>query len=58
MTEITDPRTREGYGTLFEAVLQACAEAGLEEDVAVGIAVRTLEIVQAGNMSPLQDEHS
>lgn len=58
MTEVQDPRVREGYGTLFEAVLQACAEVGLDEDVATDIAVRTVEIVQAGNMKPLQDEHS
>jgi hypothetical protein len=58
MTEVKDPRVREGHGALFEAVLQACAEAGLDEDVATDIAVRTGEIVQAGNMNPLQDEHS
>ena len=58
MTEVKNPRLREGYATLFEAVLQACAEAGLGEDVATDIAVRTVEIVQAGNMNPFQDEHS
>lgn len=58
MTEVEDPRVREGYGTLFVAVLQTCAEARLDEDVATSIAVRTVEIVQAGNMNPLQDEHS
>lgn len=57
MTEITDPKVREGYGTLFEAVLQACAEAGLEKDQATAIAVRTVEIVQAGNMLPRQEDH-
>ncbi len=56
MTEVTDPRVREGYGTLFEAVLKACGEAGLGEAVATGIAVRTVEIVQAGNMTPRQDD--
>ncbi len=57
MTEVNDAKVREGYGTLFEAVLKACAEAGLNEDAATSIAVRTVEIVQAGNMTPLQDDH-
>jgi hypothetical protein len=52
-----DRRVREGYGTLFEAVLKACGEAGLDEDTATSIAVRTVEIVQAGNMTPRQDDH-
>lgn len=57
MTRNTDQLVREGYGTLFEAVLQACAEAGLKEQAATDIAVRTVEIVQAGNMTPWQDDH-
>ena len=57
MTRNTDRHVREGYGTLFEAVLQACAEAGLKEEAATAIAVRTVEIVQAGNMTPWQDDH-
>ena len=56
MPEMTDPRVREGYGTLFEAVLKACGQAGLDEDTAIGIAVRTGEIVQAGNMTPRQED--
>ena len=56
MPERIDPRVREGYGTLFEAVLKACAEAGLDDDNATGIAVRTVEIVQAGNMTPRQED--
>lgn len=57
MPERIDRRVREGYGTLFEAVLKACGEAGLDEDTATSIAVRTVEIVQAGNMTPRQDNH-
>ncbi|GHG38358.1 hypothetical protein [Paracoccus aerius] len=57
MTRNTDRHVREGYGTLFEAVLQACVEAGLKAEAATAIAVRTVEIVQAGNMTPWQDDH-
>lgn len=42
MPERIDRRVREGYGTLFEAVLKACGEAGLDEDTATSIAVRTV----------------
>lgn len=47
MTEIIDLEARKAYGTIYEAIIAASKELGIDEEGAIAIAVRSLEILQA-----------
>lgn len=46
MTEVTSMDARKAYGAIYEAILQACEEMGINEEAATALGVRSLEILQ------------
>ena len=49
MTEVTSLDAREAYEAIYQAIVQASRELGIDEEAAVGLAIRSLEILQARN---------
>lgn len=47
MTEVTSLDAREAYEAIYEAIIQASREVGIDEEAAVALAIRSLEILQS-----------
>ena len=43
MTDVTSLGARKAYGAIYEAILQARKEMGIDEEAATALAVRSLE---------------